>query len=49
MVINMASVIVLARYLEPKDAESIFFQTLVSVLSVIGDCGLSQSANVFVG
>ncbi len=50
MVINMASVIVLARYLEPQGrGEYFLFQTLVSVLSVIGDCGLSQSANVFVG
>lgn len=46
----MASVIVLARYLEPRGrGEYFIFQALVSVLTVFGDLGLSQSANVFVG
>lgn len=50
LVINMISVILLARYLEPQGrGEYFLFQTLVSVLSVVGDFGLSQSANVFVG
>ncbi len=50
MVINVISVILLARYLEPQGrGEYFLFQTLVSVLSVVGDCGLSQSVNVFVG
>ncbi|HMV59120.1 MAG TPA: oligosaccharide flippase family protein [Nitrospira sp.] len=50
LVINVISVVLLARYLEPQGrGEYFLFQTLVSVLSVVGDCGLSQSANVFVG
>lgn len=46
----MVSVIVLARYLEPHGrGEYFIFQAMVSMLTVFGDLGLSQSANVFVG
>jgi O-antigen/teichoic acid export membrane protein len=46
----MVSVIVLARYLEPRGrGEYFIFQAMVSMLTVFGDFGLSQSANVFVG
>lgn len=47
-VVNVVNVIVLARYLEPKGrGEYFIFQALVLVMTVIGDLGLSQSANVF--
>jgi O-antigen/teichoic acid export membrane protein len=49
-VVNVVSVIVLARYLEPQGrGEYFLFQAMVSVLTVFGDLGLSQSANVFSG
>ena len=48
--VSIVSVIVLARYLEPQGrGEYFLFQAMVSVLTVFGDLGLSQSANVFSG
>jgi len=49
MIVNIISVILLARFLEPGGrGEYFLFQTVVMVLSVVGDLGLSQSANVFI-
>jgi O-antigen/teichoic acid export membrane protein len=48
--LNVISVILLARYLEPQGrGEYFLFQAMVSVMTVLGDLGLSQSANVFSG
>jgi O-antigen/teichoic acid export membrane protein len=48
--VNVVSVIVLARYLEPQGrGEYFLFQAMVSLLTAFGDLGLSQSANVFSG
>ena len=48
--VNIVSVIALARYLEPQGrGEYFLFQAMVSLLTVFGDLGLSQSANVFSG
>ncbi|BCA54212.1 hypothetical protein W02_13520 [Nitrospira sp. KM1] len=48
--VNVVTVILLARYLEPQGrGEYFLFQAMVSVLTVLGDLGLSQSANVFAG
>ncbi len=48
--VNVASVILLARFLAPQGrGEYFLFQSLTSVLCVFGDCGISQSVNVFVG
>lgn len=48
MVVNVIGIILLARYLEPKGrGEYFLFQTVLSVLTIVADCGLSQSANVF--
>ena len=50
MAMSVLNVAVLARYLEPRGrGEYFFFLTVVSVLTVLSDGGLSQSVNVFAG
>ncbi len=50
MAVIMLNIILLARYLEPQGrGEYFLFQTVMSILTILADCGVSQSANVFAG